>query len=150
MIPEKRHTALASIAAIGSVVVASSCCLPILPFVMAAGFAGSSTFLSAARPYLLGASILFIAYGFYQAWLAKKCQRRPSVVGAILLCVSTLFVAVSILFPQALANAFAGPSQAPSGQPALRSLTAANVAEIRDAFNAAKDNVRVLLFLSPT
>ncbi len=28
---------------------ASSCCLPILPFLMAAGFAGSSEFLSAAR-----------------------------------------------------------------------------------------------------
>jgi hypothetical protein len=103
----KTHTALVSMAAIGSVLAASSCCLPVLPFVMAAGFAGGSAFLSAARPYLLGASILLIAYGFYQAWREKKCQRRPSRISAVLLWVSTLFVALSIFFPQAMANASA-------------------------------------------
>lgn len=46
------RTTFASLAAIGSVLAASSCCLPILPFMMAAGLAGTSTFLSAARPYL--------------------------------------------------------------------------------------------------
>jgi hypothetical protein len=101
------RTALASIAAIGSVLVASSCCLPILPFFLAAGFAGSSTFLSAARPYLLGASILFIAYGFYQARRAKKCQRQPNAVASILLWVAVVFVVMSIFFPQVLANASA-------------------------------------------
>ena len=98
---------LAGIAAIGSVLAASSCCLPILPFAAAAGLAGGSAFLAAARPYLLGASILFIAFGFYQASRAKKCQRRPSVINSILLWVSTAFVAVSILFPQLMANAAA-------------------------------------------
>jgi thiol:disulfide interchange protein len=49
------RTTLASLAAIGSVLAASSCCLPILPLMMAAGVAGSSTFFSAARPYLLAA-----------------------------------------------------------------------------------------------
>ncbi len=101
------HTAIASIAAIGSVLAASSCCLPILPFVVAAGFAGSSAFLSAAKPYLLGASVLFIAYGFYQSWRAKKCHRRPSPIGSILLWFSALFVIVSIFFPQVMANAAA-------------------------------------------
>jgi hypothetical protein len=57
------RTALASIGAVGSVLAASSCCLPILPLLLATGFAGSSAFLAAARPYLLGASILFIGYG---------------------------------------------------------------------------------------
>lgn len=98
---------LASLAAIGSVLAASSCCLPILPFMMAAGLAGGSTFLSAARPYLLASSIVFIAYGFYQAWRAKKCQRRPSAVASALLWVSAFFVGVSILFPQVMANAAA-------------------------------------------
>ena len=54
-------TALASLAAIGSVLAASSCCLPVLPFVMAAGVAGTSAFLNAARPYLLAVSVVFIA-----------------------------------------------------------------------------------------
>ncbi len=101
------RTALASIGAIGSVLAASSCCLPILPFLLAAGFAGSSAFLSAARPYLLGASILFVAYGFYSAWRAKKCQRRPSVIASVLLWVAAVIVVVSIFFPQVMANASA-------------------------------------------
>ena len=45
---------------------------------------------------------------------------------------------------------FYGGSETPSGQPALQSLTPRNVAEIQNAFNAAKDDVRVLLLLSPT
>jgi cytochrome bd-type quinol oxidase subunit 2 len=107
----RRHsgapTTLASLAAVGGVLAASSCCLPILPFVMAAGFAGSSEFLTAARPYLLAASILFIAYGFYQAWRAKKCQSRPNVIVSAVLWVSTIFVGLSIFFPQVMANAAA-------------------------------------------
>ena len=102
------RTALASVAAIVSVLAASSCCLPILPFLMAAGLAGGSAFLAAARPYLLVASILLIAYGFYQASRAKKCQRRPGLVTTALLWISAFFVVVSIFFPQVMANAAAG------------------------------------------
>lgn len=105
---EHRRSALASLAAVGSVIAASSCCLPILPFAMAAGLAGGSAFLTAARPYLLGASVLFIGYGFYQAWRAKKCERRASVVASALLWVSAVFVILSIFFPQVMANAAAG------------------------------------------
>jgi predicted PurR-regulated permease PerM len=101
------RTALASVAAIASVIAASSCCLPILPFVFAASLAGSATVLNALRPYLLGASVLFIAYGFYQAWQNKRCSRKPSVVSSVLLWLSACFVFVSIFFPQVLANAAA-------------------------------------------
>lgn len=86
------------------ILAAFSCCLPVLPLVMAASFAGASAFLSAARPFLLAASILLIAYGFYQARRARKCRREPSVVSSILLWVSAVFVAVSIFFPQVAAN----------------------------------------------
>lgn len=98
------HTMLASLAAIGSVLAASSCCLPLFPFLMAAGLAGGAAFLSAVGPYLLAASILFIGYGFYQAWRAKKCQRRPNVIASALLWVSAVFVTFSIFFPQVIAN----------------------------------------------
>jgi hypothetical protein len=98
---------LASIAAIGSVLAASSCCLPILPFLLAAGFAGSSTFLSAVRPYLLGASVLLIAYGFYQAQRAKKCRQPPGVIATVLLWTSGIGVILSVFFPQVIANASA-------------------------------------------
>ena len=45
---------------------------------------------------------------------------------------------------------FYGGSQTPAGQPPLASLIPQNVVMIKSAFNAAKDDVRVLLFLSPT
>jgi cytochrome bd-type quinol oxidase subunit 2 len=102
------RTTLASLAAIGSVLAASICCLPIFPFIMAAGLAGGSAFLGAARPYLLAASVLFVAYGFYQARRGKNCRRRPGVVASALLWVSAVFVVVSIFFPQVMANAAAG------------------------------------------
>lgn len=100
-------TALTSIAAMGSVVAALSCCLPVSPFLIAAGAAGSSAFLTAARPFLLGVSVLCVAFGFYQAWRAEQCQRKPSVISSILLWVSTVFVVLAIFFPQMLANAAA-------------------------------------------
>jgi hypothetical protein len=37
-----------------------------------------------------------------------------------------------------------------SGQPAFENLTAQNVADVKIAFNAAKNQVRVLLLFSPT
>jgi len=101
-------TIAVSFAAIGSVLAASSCCLPLFPFMMAAGLAGTSTFLSQARPYLLVASILFIAFGFYQVSRAKKCQRRTNVISSVLLWFSAAFVFVSIFFPQIMANVIAG------------------------------------------
>ena len=102
-------TVAASLAAIGSVLAASSCCLPLFPFMMAAGLAGTSAFLTEVRPYLLVGSILFIAFGFYQARRARKCNRRTSTVALVLLFVSAGFVLISILFPQIIANAIAGP-----------------------------------------
>jgi hypothetical protein len=104
----RERTTLTSLAAIGSVLAASSCCLPGLPFMMAAGFAGGSAFLSAARPYLLAASVGFIGFGFYQSWRAKKCQRRPGTIASVLLWVSAVFVFVSIFLPEVMANAAAG------------------------------------------
>ena len=101
-------TVAVSRAAIGSVLAASSCCLPLFPFMMAAGLAGTSTFLSQARPYLLVGSILFIAFGFYQAWRAKKCQHRTSIISSVLLWFSAAFVFVSIFFQQIMANVIAG------------------------------------------
>jgi hypothetical protein len=45
---------------------------------------------------------------------------------------------------------FYGGSQVPPGQPLLESVTAQNVADVKNQFNSAKDDVRVLLLLSPT
>lgn len=98
------RTAAAGLAAVASLLAASSCCLPVLPFLMAAGFAASSAILVAAKPYLWALSIFSIAYGFYQSWRLKKCRRRPSLIASFLLWISTALVAMSIFFPQVIAN----------------------------------------------
>jgi hypothetical protein len=105
-----RKTALASLGAIGSILAATSCCWPILPFLFAAGTAGSSVWLMRLRPYLLAASTLFVAFGFYQAWRAKRCHSKPRLLSTLLLWFSAVVVLVSILFPEALANLLAGSS----------------------------------------
>jgi len=102
-----KRTIVASLAALGSVLLASSCCLPLLPFLFAAGAAGSSAFFVKLRPFLLAASVLLIAFGFYQRWRAKKCQCKPNLVSTILLWFSAIVVLVFILFPQAIANILA-------------------------------------------
>ena len=99
-----KTTIAASIAALGSVILASSCCLPLLPFLFAAGAAGTSAFFVKLRPFLLAASVLFIAFGFYQRWRAKQCKCKPSVLSTTLLWFSTIVVVVFTFFPQAIAN----------------------------------------------
>jgi hypothetical protein len=98
------RTISASLAALGSVILASSCCLPLAPFLLAAGTAGSSAFFVKLRPFLLAGSVLFVAFGFYQRWRAKQCQCRPNLLSTILLWLSAVVVLASILFPQAIAN----------------------------------------------
>src|SRR6266481_3734862 len=102
--PQAKRTVVASLAALGSVVLASSCCLPLLPFLFAAGAAGTSAFFVKVRPFLLGASLLFIALGADQAWRAKKCNCKPNVLSTILLWFSAAVVVAFILFPQVIAN----------------------------------------------
>ena len=60
-----------------------------------------------------------------------------------------LIAAVAIALAGALFY-FYGGHKTPNCQPPLRRLTTQNVAEVKNAFNAAKDDVRVLLLLSPT
>jgi hypothetical protein len=99
-----RGTALASLAALGSVIAASSCCLPLLPVLFAAGAAGTSAFLAQLRPYLLVVSVLLIAFGFYKSWRAKQCNCKPSLISTFLLWFSAFVVFVFIFFPQLIAN----------------------------------------------
>jgi hypothetical protein len=56
---------------------------------------------------------------------------------------------LSIVLLGTLVYFYAG-SQAPSGQSPIQKLTAQNVVDIKSAFNATKDDVRVLVLLSPT
>ncbi|HKG58640.1 MAG TPA: hypothetical protein VKB05_02595 [Pyrinomonadaceae bacterium] len=98
------RTILASLTALGSVVLASTCCLPMFPFVFAAGAAGSSAFFTKARPFLLAASLLSIAFAFYQRRRAKQCNCKPNLLSTIILWFSVVAVLTFFLFPQVIAN----------------------------------------------
>lgn len=102
-----KSTIGASLAALGSVVLASTCCVPMFPFLLAAGAAGSSALFTRLRPFLMGASVVLVCFGFYQRRRAKRCQARPGIFSAILLWSSAVVVVVSILFPEIIANVVA-------------------------------------------
>src|SRR5438477_2439280 len=99
-----RSTVVVSLAALGSVIAASSCCLPLLPFIFAAGAAGTSAFIAQLRPYLVVLSVLLIAFGFYKSWRAKQCNCKPSRISTFILWFSAIVVFVFIFFPQVIAN----------------------------------------------
>ena len=99
-----RSTVVVSLAALGSVIAASSCCLPLLPFIFAAGAAGTSAFIAQLRPYLLVLSVLLIAFGFYKSWRAKQCNCKPSRISTFILWFSAIVVFLFIFFPQVIAN----------------------------------------------
>jgi hypothetical protein len=58
-------------------------------------------------------------------------------------------VAVLVLLA-ALVYFFSGGHETPAGQPKLAEVKPQNFATLADAFNAAKQHVRVLVLLSPT
>jgi hypothetical protein len=99
-----RSTVVASLAALVSVIAASSCCLPLLPFLFAAGAVGTSAFVTQLRPYLLVLSGLLIAFGFYKSWRANQCNCESSRISTVLLWLSAIVVFVFIFFPQVIAN----------------------------------------------
>jgi hypothetical protein len=145
-------TTAASLGAIVSSLLTLECCLP-LPFLGAAGLAGASVFLSVARPWLLGLSVVLLGTGFFQAYRGMKCRARQSRIALVLLGLAAVLVVFLLLFPQVLAGLLADISsqqKVPAGQPSLSSLTSANFDELRGAFNQASGDVRVVLLLSPT
>ena len=60
-----------------------------------------------------------------------------------------LMMIVALAFGWVLFYLYAG-HQTPEGQPPLAELNPLNFASIENVFNAARDEVRVLLLLSPT
>lgn len=145
-------TTAASLGAMVSSLLTLGCCLP-MPFLGAAGIAGASVFLSAARPWLLGLSVILLGLGFFQVYRGMKCRARQSRIALILLGLAAVLVFLLLLFPQVLAGLLADISsqqKVPAGQPSLSSLTSENFDQLRAAFNKASGDVRVVLLLSPT
>ena len=145
-------TTAASLGAMVSSLLALGCCLP-LPFLGAAGLAGASVFLSAARPWLQGLSVILLGAGFFQVYRGMKCRARQSRIALVILGLAAVLAVFLLFFPQVLAGLLADISsqqRVPAGQPSLSSLTPENFDQLRTAFNKASGDVRVVLLLSPT
>jgi type IV secretory pathway TrbL component len=144
-------TTTASLGAMVTSLLTLGCCLP-LPFLGAAGLAGASVVLSAARPWLLGLSVIMLGVGFFQVYRGMKCRARQSRIALVLLGLAAVLVVFLLFFPQVLAGLLADISsqrQVPVGQSSLFTLTPENFEQLRTAFNVSGD-VRVVLLLSPT
>jgi hypothetical protein len=145
-------TTVASLGAMVCSLLTLGCCLP-LPFLGAAGLAGASVFLSAARPWLLGLSVILLGVGLFQVYRGMKCRARQSRIALVFLGLAAVLVIFLLFFPQVLAGLLADISsqqRVPAGQASLLSLTSENLDQLRAAFNAASGDVRVVLLLSPT
>ena len=107
MVTRERSLAFSAIAALGSLVAALSCCLPVGAFLAAAGTAGAARILAPLRPWLLVLSVLFLAVGFVRANQHKDCSLRRDRFSRILLWAVAAVVAATLLFPQIIAGLIA-------------------------------------------
>jgi hypothetical protein len=73
----------------------------------ALGVAGVAIFFEAARPWLLGLSVAFLAVGFYQVRSGLRCGVRGSRIGLGLLALATVVLLLVGLFPQLVAGLLA-------------------------------------------
>jgi hypothetical protein len=127
------------VGAVVSVLAALSCCLPLGPFLLAAGSAGVSGLMISWQPYLIGFSILMLIVGFGQAFRARHCGRRQRRWNLAMLVSATVLVA-TVLGVHIWA-----------GVPAPGSKVASFSADsFRHLFNAAADRPRLVVLLSPT
>jgi hypothetical protein len=101
---QERGPVLSSIAALGGLVAAMSCCLPVGTFLLAAGAAGAARILNPLQPWLFGVSIAALILGFVQAYGRSHCSLRRNPVSIGLLWISAALVLVLLLFPQAIAG----------------------------------------------
>lgn len=148
---ETRSSLISGASAVAGVIAALSCCLPTGALLAAAGFAGVSGFFSTAQPYLLGFAVLCLAWGFAQALRAQQCPPRRRTLNLAVLAVSAALVIPALVFPQQtaafLADSVVPRGRPPQGQPPLATL---DVAALRQAFNDAVAQRRVIALFSPT
>jgi uncharacterized membrane protein len=137
--PSPRGTVASSVAALVSTLAALSCCLPLGPFLLAAGSAGIAGFFLSVQPYLIAFSVLMLAVGFVQAFRARRCGRGRRALNLVVLLCSTGLVAV-MLFGYV-------PASAPAGQSPVATF---HLDSFRQTFNAAAGSTRVVVLLSPT
>jgi hypothetical protein len=104
LMTQARGPVVSSIAALGSLVAAMSCCLPVGTFLVAAGAAGAARILNPLRPWLFAVSIAALILGFVQAYGKAHCSLRRNPVTVGVLWISAALILVMFLFPQVIAG----------------------------------------------
>jgi hypothetical protein len=129
-----------SFAAVVSALAALSCCLPLGPFLLAAGLPARRGGLpiAATLPDRLLSLDAGSSDSCRRSGRASADRRRRALNVTVLLCSTGLVAAM--LFGYV-------PASAPAGQPAVADL---QLDTFRQAFNAAADRTRVVVLLSPT
>jgi hypothetical protein len=93
----------------GAVIAAVStlaCCVP-LGFLGALGLASLSVWVQPLRPWLLGASVAFLAVGFIQLHVGKSACARRSTASLVIFWTAVAIVLLIVLFPQVVASLIA-------------------------------------------
>ncbi|MCX6594930.1 MAG: hypothetical protein NTV70_01010 [Acidobacteria bacterium] len=140
----------APLSAIAGILAASLCCLPLGTFLLAAG-SGSAAFLMppGAQPWLMGFAALMLGVGFWQTYFRKSCRTDRGPFSIAVLWLATLAIGAMWLLPQQVAGLLAGSNGAlPASTKQATSLE--SVEPLRQAFNAASSETRLIALLSPT
>jgi mercuric ion transport protein len=108
---------------------ASLCCIgPLLFVVLGLGTFGAATAFEPARPYLLGAAVLLLAFGFYRAYFRREecapgeaCATKPvsraSRIGLWIASVMVLALALSPYYAGALVRRVSGSPNTQNAAP---------------------------------
>lgn len=108
-----REEKLAMSGAVAAAVAASLCCVgPLLFVLLGLGAFGAATAFETARPYLLGATALLLAFGFYRAYFRRAetcapgeaCATKPIGIASRL----ALWIATAAIVALAFAPYYAG------------------------------------------
>ncbi len=142
-----RSAVISTLASLASLVAALSCCLPLGTLLLAAGSAGVSLFAERLRPWLLAFSAASLVFAFVQTYLRQRCAFRYRRLRTCLLWFSAVMVLGLLVFPQYLSAVLAGhiPHFTATGD-----LHDFNEREFIRQFDAAADDPRLVLLLSPT
>jgi hypothetical protein len=95
----------------------------------------------------LGVRLFCLRLDFLPASTSERCRQSPSQMNPM---IRKAFLATPIALLLGVGIYFYGGHTAPPTQPALVDLTPQTLSKIESAFNNAKDDVRVLVLLSPT
>jgi mercuric ion transport protein len=140
---------IAPLAAVLGVFSSIACCLP-FGIAAAAGAAGLGVALEPLRPWLIGLSVILLAFGLWQLYRSKGACLRRSRLSVAIFWVSALMVLAFILFPQAVASFLADRLPDFSASAGLQVVELASLDVLKDDFNRAAGQTRVIVLLSPT